>query len=449
MTNIETKAEQVITWLMHLAKEGYSLAQGCSFGKDSSCCLVLMLEAIRRCKTEGIAVPKAYVTHGATGTDNPSMEAYTQVMLNHLESWIADQDLDIDIIVAKPSMASSFHYQTIGRGVLPVFVEQSDRTCSVDWKITPQKRALKRVIEECQNPASIVMLSGTRFEESTSRRLNMIARSDGPTNLVETDGGILQNAPIADFDLSDVWELLMSVDSKRTNGGLYSTFVEDFDWCLEIYRDSADGVCAVITGDNGPRAACGSRHGCWNCLASGASDKSMTSMINQNPDAYSYLSGINNLRNYMHETRFDFTKRDWIGRKLSNANHIAIAPNNYAPHMRRELLRYMLTLDVLEIERAEDHDAAIARGEIEPTWQNQMLAGPMFELITPAQLVAIDMLWSTQYGFHDAFPALRESGMRSEYWVSDTRCQRSNLVSLRRYPPNVMLRWVLTLTQRV
>lgn len=406
--NIKDKSEPVIAWLMKLASNGYSLAQGCSFGKDSSCCLVLMLEALRRCKQEGIPVSKAFVTHGATGTDNPSMEAYTQIMLNHLETWIQDEKLDIDIIVAKPNMASSFHYQTLGRGVLPVFVEQSHRSCSVDWKITPQKRALKRVISECQNPASIVMLSGTRFDESTTRRLNMIARSDGPKNLVETSDGIYTNAPIADWSLSDVWSLLLSVDSKRKNGGIYQTFVPDFDWCLDIYRDSAEGLCAMIIGDNSPRPPCNSRQGCWNCLASGASDKSMTSMINQNPEAYSYLTGINKLRNFMHNSRFDFSKRDWIGRKVSKANHIAIGPNNYSVHMRRELLRYMLTLDVLEVERATEHELKVQQGEIEASWQNKMLAAPMFELITPAQLVAIDMLWSTQYGLPDAFPAARE-----------------------------------------
>lgn len=407
--SIQTKSELVINWFMKLAVEGYSLALGVSFGKDSNTCLVLLLEAIRRCKAQGISIPKAYITHGATGVDNPSMEVFTQSMLNKLESWISVQGLDIDVIVAKPSMASSFHYQTLGRGVLPVFVEQSDRSCSIDWKLIPQKRALKRVIRDCQNPSSIVMLSGTRYEESTARRHNMIARSDGPTNLVDSSNdGVLSNAPIADWSLCDVWELLMAVDHKRKNGGLYNTFVEDFDWCLDIYRDSADGVCAIITGDNGPKAACGSRHGCWTCLASGASDKSMSSMIRQNPDAYSYLEGINTLRDYMHKSRFDFSKRDWIGRKVSDVNHVAICPNNYSAAMRRDLVRYMLTLDILEIERAEEHEGKIFSGELESSWQNEMLAQPMFELITPAQLVAIDMLWSTQYGFQDAFPALRE-----------------------------------------
>jgi hypothetical protein len=76
--------------------------------------------------------------------------------------------------------------------------------------------------------------------------------------------------------------------------------------------------------------------------------------------------------------------------------------------MRLEMLRYLLTLDVLEEERAEEHDAKLFRGEIEHNEANRTLAGITFQFITPQKLIAIDFAWSLTYGFKHAFPALRE-----------------------------------------
>ncbi|VVP60482.1 hypothetical protein PS880_06158 [Pseudomonas fluorescens] len=76
--------------------------------------------------------------------------------------------------------------------------------------------------------------------------------------------------------------------------------------------------------------------------------------------------------------------------------------------MRRELLRYLLTLDVLEEERAEDHDARMFLGELEKTESNETLWGITFQLITPKNLLAIDFAGSLSYGFDHSFPALTE-----------------------------------------
>jgi hypothetical protein len=69
-------------------------------------------------------------------------------------------------------------------------------------------------------------------------------------------------------------------------------------------------------------------------------------------------------------------------------------------------LRYLLTLDAPEIERAEQHDADLAAGLIPDTPENRDLCDVQFEMITPAQLVAIDFMLSMHHYAPHAFPAV-------------------------------------------
>lgn len=206
--------------------------------------------------------------------------------------------------------------------------------------------------------------------------------------------------------MAEVWELLMACDSKR--GGPFRTYVDNFDLCLELYKEANEGVCAIITGDGGNKAACGSRFGCAWCTVTGERDKSMEAMIASAPEKHGHMEGINKFRNLLINTRWDMGRRDWIGRTRSEAGYINVTGTAYSAEMRRELLRYLLTLDVLEEERAEEHDARMFRGELEKTESNGMLRGITFQFITPKNLLAIDFAWSLSYGFDHAFPALTE-----------------------------------------
>lgn len=402
---IVAKAEAVIERIGELIDQGYVLQCACSFGKDSSVVLVLMLEAIRRRVEAGQVVQTAYVSHSNTGIENPAMDTYTEAMMTELEAYCIRMSLPVKVIKVKPSITSSFAYGTLGRGRLPVFVGAS-RSCSVDWKLRPQQKAVKQLLSMLQNPGQLVTLVGTRFSESTTRNAKMRDRGEDAGVLVPTDTGFYSCSVIADWDLEHVWELLMACEEKR--GGPYRTFTKDFDWCLELYKEANEGMCAIITGDGGNKAACGSRFGCAWCTVTGERDKSMEAMIASAPEKHAHMEAINRFRNYLINTRWDMGKRDWLGRTYSDAGYISVTATAYSAAMRRELLRYLLTLDVLEEERAEEHDARMYRGELEDTEYNQTLRGVTFQFITPQQLVAIDFAWSLSYGFDHAFPALTE-----------------------------------------
>lgn len=404
---IRAKAEPVIEHLIGLIEKGCSLCSAASFGKDSSVVLVLMLEALRRAQAKGIELPQCFISHSNTLIENPAMDAYTGEMLLAVEQFTTDQSLPVTIVTAEPAAASSFFYVTLGRGKLPIFVNSQERQCSVDWKVRPQQKALRRIRKQLRQEQELVILVGTRESESKSRGERMRDGGFTAQSIVATDDpGVYTNACIANWEMVEVWELLMACDESRQ--GIYQTYVPSFDYTLDLYKASNDGACVVLSGDGGNRAACGARHGCGICPVTGAKDKSMEAMISSEPERYGYLAGINKLRNFIVRTQYDMSRRDWFQKSLSPIGYVALSPDGYSASMRRELLRYMITLDVLEEERAEEQDAAIVRGEIEATPESRRLAHPQFQWITPKVLVSIDFAWGLHACFDYAFPAMRE-----------------------------------------
>ncbi|MBU2952288.1 phosphoadenosine phosphosulfate reductase family protein [Marinobacter sp. F3R08] len=405
---IQQKAEPVINHLIDLLRRGYALSTASSFGKDSSVVLVLFFEALKRAKAQGISLPRCYISHSNTGIENPAMDSYTGEMLSFVDRFIEQHNLDVEVVLAEPSLSASFMYATVGRGKLPRFVDSKARECSVDWKVKPQQRALKRIRKQAGEGRDLVVLVGTRNAESAVRNERMENAGHSATSLVPEEGqtALYSNACIADWEMTDIWELLMACDSERN--GVYATYVPNFEHTLALYKASNEGTCAVIVGDGGNKAACGSRHGCGICTVAGKKDRSMSAMIESEPETFGYLDGINRLRNFIVRTQHDFDRREWFQRRISDVGYVALSPDNYSSRMRRDLLRYMLTLDVREQERAEEHSAALHRGDIPDTPVNRRLAHPQFEWITPKMLLAIDFAWGIYGQFSHAFPALRE-----------------------------------------
>lgn len=407
-SDIQEKAEGVIQHINNLFVSGFALCIACSYGKDSSVCLVLFLEALKRAKANGIEVPTCYVVTSNTGIESPSMDVYVHEMMTMLRSYCKEHNLDVHVVQVEPSLASSFQYATIGRGKL-ITTAAVSRSCSVDWKVRPSQKWLRETLKSLNGNIKLVTCVGTRYSESQSRKLNMESRQDGPTVLVPQDdsGMYYQNAVIADWDVNDVWELLLACDAKR--GGIFSTFTSNFNRTLDLYRDANEGMCVAISpNDESKRASCGSRFGCWNCCISGSSDKSAEAMIATDPLGYSNLVGLAKLRNYFSATYHDHSKRDWFQKELSDVGYVGLSPDYYSADERRRLLRYMISLDVLEEDRAERISAAIATGDIENTEENRRLADPQFQLITPRLLLAINFAWALQSEFESGFQALYE-----------------------------------------
>jgi hypothetical protein len=136
------------------------------------------------------------------------------------------------------------------------------------------------------------------------------------------------------------------------------------------------------------------------------------SMIELDPDRYGFMRGVNQLREYLLATRWDFNRRMWVGRSIINGA-VAIQPDSYSPAFCLELLRICLTLDAREVESAA-----------------KLRVAPRFTLVSIKALVLIDAIWSLQ-GFHKPFQAMREW---HEITEGGKRYDIPNVLEYRRQP---------------
>ncbi|MFP3637736.1 phosphoadenosine phosphosulfate reductase family protein [Paraburkholderia sp. SIMBA_054] len=403
--------EEGIAILVDLIKQRHTLSCAVSGGKDSTVVLVMALEAIRRVAASGMEQPPHHVTTASTTVENPSMLGHLELMLTEIEEYAATAGLPISVHIAEPTLASQFVVSTIGRGTLARTLENSNhngkakRPCSQSWKVDPQNR-LRAQLEKSAgfgNARETITLLGTRFEESPSRKANMRSRGESAIKPVRSAAGNLTLSPIADWSVTDVWEVVAMFTNAATPFPS-PVSARTMERMADLYRAGNEGTCGVVLGDGGNKAACGSRFGCAVCLISGDKDRSMESMV-QEPE-HAYMAGLNKFRNYLLATQWDMSRRELVGRKLSKAGYIRVQADTLSFNSRIELLKYLCTLDALEIERAEQMDEDLASGRVPDTPANRELCSVRFEMVTPRQLVAIDFMLSMHHYAPHAFPAL-------------------------------------------
>lgn len=361
-----------------------------SMGKDSSVLLDIALHAALRAKSKGKS-PRILVTNSDTGVENPEITMHVMKESQRLLQFAAMHDLDLDFQVARPNLNDEWAVGIISGRCMPSF-PTTNSDCTVDLKIKPMKRLRKKVLGEVaeQTGKEVVTLVGTRYSESKARSQKMAKRDETHHAPQRNKDGDLVFAAIADFETDDVWEWIGYVRS-----GLIESY-SDFEDLTRIYADSGATGCAVVSDSiteelKSQRGGCTARTGCLTCQKIGQSDKSLENMIESDEERYGYMAHANRLRTFMYKTQWDFSRRNWVSRTLTDDGCLKIRPDTYSPEMCLELLRYALTIDV------EEQEAAYAAG----------LSSPRFQLITLQGLVAIDALWSLQ-GMHKPFQAIVE-----------------------------------------
>lgn len=390
-------AEEAIAKIEDLLKSGITLSVGVSFGKDSTSVLCLVVEALLRLQKCGITHERVYVTTANTKRENAAMDFYAQGMSLELIQFIALNKLNMEFVEVTPSLSGSFIWTVIGRGKFVRYPNLS-RDCSVDEKIRPQQKFVKQIEGE------VISLIGSRSDES-SHRANSLASHKMDADTVVTKDGQMTFAIIANWDLLDVWEWLTTVDNSDGYG---CKFFHSLDLMSQLYRDANDGVCGVIK--EGVSSACGSRFGCQICCASGQHDKSLKSMLDEAPEKYGFMKGYIAIQEWLFNIRFDLTKREFRGRRIKQVGEqkfISVAPDYYDADTKLELLRYLITLDAVEIERARLHEEAFYNGDLERNEWNEALCYPMFEMITKDSILAIDFAWSIGRDFRTASMAAK------------------------------------------
>jgi DNA sulfur modification protein DndC len=398
--------EQGIETLLDLIRGRHALHLRHSAGKDSSSCAVLFIEAVRRATAEGIRTTH-YISGSSTGVDSPAMEMHLTAVQNEMRQHFETHDLPIEVHLTHPSLASSFMVTTIGRGTLPRFPENSKhRQCAQDWKYAPaQKLAAElqaRAIE--QTGREIITVIGTRFDESTVRKARMQKRGESAIAPVRSESGELVLSIIAYWTLTDVWDTLEMLLEPESSPYEAAISQESIHRLFALYQDSNDGVCGIVLGDGGNKQPCGARTRCWNCTLTGDKDKSMESMLTQSK--WEFMRPLNDFRTLLMSTQFDMDTRELVGRTVSPAGYLGVGPDVYSYQFRRAMLRYLLSIDANERDRAEKVEAAIFAGHLADTKDNRLMASPTFELVSLQMLALIDWHLSQHYEAMEAFPAV-------------------------------------------
>ncbi|EEX8181955.1 TPA: hypothetical protein PRU65_004672 [Escherichia coli] len=133
--------------------------------------------------------------------------------------------------------------------------------------------------------------------------------------------------------------------------------------------------------------------GCSLCCAVGI-DHSMETLLRTDPEKYGYQAGLNRLQRFLTKIQYDWSLRDYIGRKVFEGGYVRLQPNVFSSSLTERLFHICCSLDYVEAQRAAAVHEKLLSGEIEDTAHNRRMSEPQFRLVQEANVLHIDFLWS-------------------------------------------------------
>lgn len=394
--------ELTVARAQQLFLDGWIASIGLS-GKDSGAASICLVEGLRRAKAIKDDVGPLHIVTTNTTLENIVLHDYIMSLHTDLVKYGELNDLPIFSHELKPSLASQPIVEYIGRGKLLRTPETTSRArdCAVSWKIEPMKAFLKGLTEKYQTD-KIVSISGSRDSESAVRKANLQKRNESNHTPVMTPLGWTL-ALIKDWSLTDVWQLFSIIDD-----GDIESYSDNFFLMRKHYSSGNGGVCDLFAGNLAQNKSCGSRFGCFLC-ALNKKDTSLENQMDTDPKTYGFMRPLNEFRNYMVNTLFDYSNRSTLGRKLTKEGYIKVGLNQYSLSYRINLLKYILTIQQEAYENNGNHT---------------------IDLIDYRELLAIQYLWSREGGEEEPGQALKiwhevvNNGMR--YQIPETTYTEKN-----------------------
>ncbi len=275
---------------------------GYSGGKDSTTVLQLVIEVLIVLRKEKLAKKYVYVISSDTQVENPLVLNKTKKSIENINDFARKEGLPLSAEMIHPNNNDTFFVNMIGRGYPSP--NQSFRWCTDRIKINP---ANEYIFSKVNENGEVILLLGTREQESTSRKRSMEKHYIKGSNLSlhSSIKNAWTYAPIAKMSVNDIWGYLLknACPWGDNNHQLY-----------ELYSSSSqDGECPlVIDSETKDKQTCGnSRFGCWTCTVV-KEDKSLKGFIESGE---SWLKPLVEYRDYLLEIRDDVDKRNVFDRK--------------------------------------------------------------------------------------------------------------------------------------
>jgi DNA sulfur modification protein DndC len=403
------------------SQDGRPWVVGFSGGKDSTCTLQLVWQAIKGLPKAKRAKP-IHVISSNTLVETPAIVSYIRNTIAAIEIAARRDGLTITASIVEPKVTESFWVNVIGRGY-PAPTSKF-RWCTERLKISPADRFIK---DQVAAYGEVVLALGVRSSESATRAQVMALRKiDGQRlRTHKTLAGALVFAPIEDWSTDDVWSYLLQ--NSETPWGT------DNNDLAAMYR-TADAECPLVVDTTTP--SCGnSRFGCWVCTVV-TRDKSMEAMVDS---GQWWMEELLKIRDELADTHRPEVRahvrsiRKLDGRILIKSQSNEASPGPYTFEYCKALLER-----VLATQKALPPEAG------------------GFELITEPELLEIRRIWrNDRHDWEDSVPRIYEEQF-GERWFTISDATRdgeedaeiADQVALENEVPPLLLRKLIDAERR-
>jgi DNA sulfur modification protein DndC len=292
-----------------------------SGGKDSTVLLQLVYSLLLELRDE--AAKPVFVIASDTGVEAPNVSAYLSDTLTAIRASARDALPNLTVHLVKPEVDQTFWSKLIGQGYPSP--TRWFRWCTTNMKIKPSRRLIEGIT---RRHGSVVLLLGTRIEESAERgrRINAREQTTRGLNPHHEIPNALVATPIVDWTTDDVWEYLVTHNPPPWDG--------NHDFLLNLYRQASGGECPVVFDLSTPSCG-GSRFGCWTCTVV-KEDKSMQGFIASGEERFEPLKRF---RDELKAIREDNTQR------MTHRKDGSKGPGPFRPEVRQRLLGELLVLE--------------------------------------------------------------------------------------------------------
>jgi len=262
------------------------------------------------------------------------------------------QNLPIYTRVIKPKASDTFWSRLLGRGY-PAPNLKVNRWCTEKIKLNPFKDFAKTEFSAEQAPIVVI---GSRAQESVNREKIIDKYHSSSDYFDNSDPHYRRYAPIKDWSVNEVWELL----GQRIAEGQYEELGPwETPWgssniaLVELYDSTSttNGECPLVETATSP--GCGkSRFGCWSCTVV-TKDKAIDGLIAKGDD---WLKPLADFRNFLHSTTDPAVKhlyrqdrrRDGkvsVKHGMQEEANIEFIQGPYYLHLRKEWLEHLLNME--------------------------------------------------------------------------------------------------------
>lgn len=347
----------------------YPWVIGYSGGKDSSCTLQLIWQAISQIKPEDRKTP-IFVIYSDTYVETPVISKYLEIITTKIQQAATEKNMPISVNGVFPEINNTFWVNLLGKGYPAP--KTKFRWCTDRLKIEPANRFIKKQVSKY---GEVIVVLGARKAESASRAqvIEKKQRESGfrPDDLL-TKHSVLPNAyvytPIADFTTEDVWKYLLANPNTP-----WLTHNRDL---FKMYADAQDGECPLVVDKTTP--PCGtSRFGCWVCTLV-EDDKSLRAMVSKGDVRFKPLLEY---RKMLLETTLPENKAKYRSYKrrtgrvdFAGEEDQKIIRGPYKMEYRKEFLKKLLGIQKDINNNENDHVKVIRDDEIKEIrriWQSE------------------------------------------------------------------------------